>query len=344
MFAPLAQKLATQGGLVQRSQVLDTGLTPSRITALVKDESLVILRRGVYADGELWRSLDEFRGRPLLRVRAALLLLDRAWVLSHDSSAFELEMPLIRPAESLVHVTRPGFTSAWTRAGVSHHYARFQTGQVVTSREGIRHLGVARTAVDIARQHGELPGLVACDWALRQGVPRSALLEACLSMTYWPGVVTVRSVIGRADARAESVAETLGRDLVEELGVGPVDVQFPLRVEGGVRWCDLRVGNHVFEVQGKVKYQTVAEGGVAQRPVVEVVWEEKKRSRLIRAEDLGLSEILYEDFWGDRRPEALRRLRAEYAATERRHGPDLHPRLAAEAARIRLEQGWRDRA
>lgn len=344
MFAPLAQKLATQGGLVLRSQVLDTGLAPSRITALVKGGELVIVRRGVYADGELWSSLDEFVGRPLLRVRAALLLLDRAWVLSHDSAALVLGMPLIDPGSSLVHVTRPGFTSAWTRAGVSHHYARFRAGQVMTTHEGTRHLDTARTAVDIARQHGELPGLVACDWAIRQGVARTALLEACLSMTYWPGIVATRSVISRADGRAESLAETLGRDLVEELGVGPVDVQFPLRLENRVRWCDLRVGNHVFEVQGKVKYRTVAEGGVARRPVAEVVWEEKKRSRLIRAQDLGLSEILYEDFWGERRVAALARLRAEYRATERRFGPELHPRLAAEAARIRQTQGWRDRA
>lgn len=344
MFAPLAHLLAAQGGLASRPQILDTGLTPSRITALVKSADLVIVRRGVYADGELWHALDEFRGRPLLRVRAALMGMDRAWVLSHDSSALVLEMPLIDARRSLVHVTRPGFTSAWTRAGVSHHYARFAPGEVVTTVEGVRHLDVPRTAVDLARQHGYLPGLVACDWALRQGVTRAALLESCLTMTYWPGIVTVRSAIARADGRAESVAETLGRDLVEELGVGPVDPQFPLRLDGRVGWFDLRVGNHLFEVQGKVKYRPAAEGGLAEVPVAEVVWQEKKRARLARARDMGLSEILYEDFWGERRPAALARLRTEYLATRRRFGQELHPGLAAEAAQIRQVSGWRDRA
>lgn len=300
--------------------------------------------RSVYADGEVHRALDEFRGLPKLRVRAVLLVKHRCWVLSHDSSALELKMPLIDPRKSLVHLTRTGFGSAWTRAGVAHHYARFSPGQLLTSDEGFRHLSIARTAVDIAREHGELAGLVACDWALRQGVPRSDLIEAYLPMAHWPGVIDARAAVERADPRAESVAETLGRDLVEELGVGRVDAQFPFVVDGRVVWADLRVGNHVFEVHGKVKLVPVDEGGVAARPITEVVWEEKKRARLIRAEGVGLSDVLYEDFWGERRAAALKRLRAEYLVTEQRFGPQLHPRLAAQAADLRARFGRRDRA
>ncbi len=341
MLALLVQKLAAQGGLVTRAQAFDAGLTPSRLTALVRAGDLVLVRRGVYADGELWRSLDEYVGRPLLRVRAAVMVLDRAWVASHDSSALVHGMPVLGAAESLVHVTRPGYSSAWTRAGVSHHYARFAPGEVLTSDDGMRYLCVARTAVDMARYHGELAGLVACDWALRQGVTRSELLETCLAMIFWPGIVATRAAIGRADPRAESVAETLGRDLVEELGVGPVDPQVPIALQGRPHWCDLRVGNHVFEVQGEIKYRSQDQGGVAERPISEVVVAEKKRSRLVRAEDLGLSEILWEDFWGAGRRAALARLKMEYVATERRFGPELHPRLAAQAAAMRERHGWR---
>lgn len=344
MIAPLVHRLASQGGLVTRADVLDTGLLPTRITALVRSGDLVIVRRGVYADGDLWRSLDEYVGRPLLRVRAALLLLDRAWVLSHDSSALALGMPLIDPASSLVHVTRPGYSSAWTRAGVSHHYARFSPGQVVTTQDGTRHLSIARTVVDLARHHGELAGLVAGDWALRQGVPRTELLETCLAMPFWPGIVAARSAIARADARAESAAETLGRDLLGELALGEIDAQFPMLLEGRLFWGDLRIGNHVFDVQGAIKYRSKADGGVAERPITEVVWEEKKRARLIRAAGLGFSEIIWEDYWGERRRVALGRLRAEYLTSEQRFGPELHPRLAAEAARLRDRHGWRDRA
>jgi len=253
-------------------------------------------------------------------------------------------MPLLDPRRSLVHLTRPGYGGAWRRAGISHHYGRFAAGELIESPDLPRHLSIARTAVDIAREHGELAGLVACDWALRQGIPRSALIEAYLPMSHWPGVIDVRAAVERADPRAESAAETLGRDLVEELGVGDVDVQFPLLTEGRLVWCDLRIGNHVFEVQGKIKYTAKGSGGVAERPITEVVWEEKKRSRLVRAEGLGMSEIIYQDFWGDGRAGALRRLRAEYDVTCERFGPDLHPRLAIQAAELRAKFGKRDRA
>lgn len=344
MYARLAQVLASQGGLVTHGQALDSGLPPSRIKQLIDEESLVWMRRGVYADAEVHGALDEFRGLPRLRIRAVLLSKHRGWVLSHDSSALELGIPLIDPRRSLVHLTRTGYGAAWTRAGVAHHYARFAPGELRTSSEGFRHLSIARTAVDIAREHGELAGLVACDWVLRQGVPRSALIEAYLPMSHWPGVVDIRAAVERADPRAESVAETLGRDLAQELGLGEVDAQFPLLPEGKLRWCDLRIGNHIFEVQGKIKYVPVVDGGVAEKSVTQIVWEEKKRARLIRGENLGVSEILYEDFWGERRTAALKRLRAEYDVTERRFGAELHPHLAAQAEELRARFGRRDRA
>ena len=46
--------------------------------------------RGVYAEAQLWDSLDEYAGRPLLRARAALRKMRRGWVLSHDSAAHAL--------------------------------------------------------------------------------------------------------------------------------------------------------------------------------------------------------------------------------------------------------------
>ena len=346
MYARLTQALAINGGLITRGQALDSGLTPSRLTDLLRDQSLVHVPevRGVYADGAWWSSLDDFRGKPLARVRAVMMTKNRVWVASHDSSALVHRMPLIDPRRSLVHLTRPGYGGAWTRAGVSHHYGRFAPGQLLELPGTSRHLSIARTAVDIAREHGELAGLVACDWALRQGLARSELMEAYLPMRHWPGVIDARSAVERADPRAESAAESLGRDLVEALGVGEADVQFPVAPEGRVLWCDLRIGNHVFEVQGKIKYTPASLGGVAERPITEVVWEEKKRARLIRGEGLGVSEILYQDFWGDERIRALKRLRAEYDVTCARFGPDLQPRLVVQAAELRARFGRRDSA
>ena len=338
----LRQVLIRNDGLVTRGDALDAGLTPSRIAELIRSGELVVVRRGVYADAEVWAALDEYRGRPRMRARAAVLTLQRAWVMSHDSAALELGIPLLRPQESLVHVTRPGYSTAWTRYGVAHHYARFLPGQV-TVVGGRRVLDVARTVVDLARQHGETAGVVAGDWALRHGVTRAELIEAYLPMSHWGGVPDARSAVDLADPRAETPAESLGRLLVRELDIGDPDLQFPVRVGTGIFWCDLRVGNHVFEIDGLSKYRPVDEGGLAERAFHEVVRDEKRRERLVCGLGLGMSRILYEDFWGDRRSEAVRRLRAEYDVTERRFGPELHPHLARDAELIRRQHGRRDR-
>jgi hypothetical protein len=318
-------------------------MLPSGITASIRKGELVVVRRGVYADGEVWEELDEYRGRPRLQARAAVRSMHRGWVLSHDSAALELDLALLRPRQPHVHITRPGFTSAWTRYGVKHHYARFRPSQLVEI-DGFRVLDMARTAVDIGREHGEAAGVVACDSAMRRGAPRSALIEAHLPMDHWPGIVQARSAVDLADPRAENAAESLARLLVLELGIGRPDPQFPVAIASGVAWADLRVGNHLFEVDGRIKYRSQEDGGVAKRPVDEVLWEEKKRERLVCAEGLGMSRIFWEDFWGTNRDVAKRRLRAEYRVTQGRFGPDLNEHLARSAAEIRARLGWRDRA
>ncbi len=343
MMARLRAALARNDGLVTRPEVLDAGITPSRLAELIRKQELVIVRRGVYAETELWEALDEYRGRPLMRARAATMTMQRAWVMSHDSAALELGMPLLRPQVSLAHVTRPGYSTAWTRYGVKHHYARFLPGQT-TMVGGRNVLGPARTAVDLAREHGESAGVAACDWALRNGVSRAELIEAYLPMAHWTGVPDARAAVDFADPRAENLAESLGRLLIRELDIGDPDPQFPIRIQTGIVWCDIRVGNHMFEIDGWIKYQSADRGGVAVQRAEDIVWEEKKRERLICAEGVGMSRIIYEDFWGARRDQATRRLLAEYAVSASRFGPELNPRLAEEAKLIRRQHGWRDRA
>ena len=133
-------------------------------------------------------------------------------VLSHDSAAHALGLDILAPDKPLVHVTRPGFTGAWTEYGVSHHLARFRPAQVQVV-DGLRVLDAARTAVDIARSRGVLHGLPVCDSAMRHGVTRAQLEEALAPMTNWPGVSAARLAVDLADPGAESVAETLGRHL-----------------------------------------------------------------------------------------------------------------------------------
>ena len=327
-------KIAASGGLITRQEALDCGITPSEMAQLIRAKVWVIVRRGVYADAAIWAELDEYRGRPRLRSRAAIATMRRGWVLSHDSAAHELGLDIVQPKEPFVHVTRPGFSSAWTRYGVKHHYARFTPGQVVDV-EGLRVLDAARTAVDIARERGEMHGVVAADSALRLGVPRSRLIEAYTPMEFWPGVTNARSAVDQADPGADNVAESLGRILVRELGIGEPETQFPVLASANLYWCDIRVGNHIFEVDGLIKYLSPSEGGVAEQSARQVLKAEKVRQQEVCALGLGMSRILWDDFWGAARELAKRRLRAEYAVTLQRFGPDLPEHLSRQAREIR---------
>ncbi|MCM3516988.1 type IV toxin-antitoxin system AbiEi family antitoxin domain-containing protein [Nocardioides sp. P86] len=334
MTPELRALLSAEGGLVTRQDALDGGLTPSAITGLLRSGVWLPVRRGVYVDATVWEAADEDRGRPRLRTRAAVSTMRRGWVLSHDSAAHEWGMALLRCDEPLVHVTRPGYSSAWTRYGVKHHYARFAPRQVCQV-EDVRVLDRARVAVDIGREHGFRHGLVACDSARRLGTSLDELYSALSPMDHWPGVRAAREAVDRSDAGAQSPAETLARELLVELGLGTVETQFPVRTPRTTFWCDLRIGNHVFEVDGRVKYVPTDLGGLADRSAHDVVWEEKQRERLIAAEGLGVSRIFWSDLWGSARAEAHARLRQEFAVTCERFGRTLSPRLAASAAALR---------
>ena len=330
--------MAANHSLITSPQLADAGVPATTVRRLVRDGALVAVRRGVYTDGELWDTLATEPERHRLRSRAATLYMRRDFLLSHDSAAYEHELDILEPPFPLIHVTRYGVTGAWTRHGIKRHLAPFGQDQKVLVGD-LKVLDLARTAVDIAREHGEPYGEIACDAALRRGVPRRALEQAVEAMTSWSYVVRSRQAVGFADPGAANLAETLGRMLVAELGIGDIDTQFPLELsDGRVAWGDIRVGRHLFEVDGKVKYTPVEDGGVATKAITQVVWEEKKRERLIRREGLGVSRIIYADYWPAQRASALIRLREEYDDTVTRFGTELPEHLVRNAARLRGER------
>jgi hypothetical protein len=240
-----------------------------------------------------------------------------------------------------VHITRPGSTNAWTEHGVKHHLAAFRSEQVIRV-DDLEVLDMARTAADIAREHGEPYGEIACDAAMRHGVTRAQLEAACEPMKSWQHIRRVRRAVEFANPGAQNLAETLGRLLVAELGLtGEMETQFPARVgtEGRVAWGDIRVGPHLFEIDGHLKLIAPAEGGVAEAPPHEVVWAEKKRDRDLWREGLGASHIVWQDFWPPHRATALKRLRAEYDHTVAHFGEVLPERLLRQAREIRGQRG-----
>jgi hypothetical protein len=318
----IQRTLSAQGGLITRTQVLDTGTSPEHLNGLVRTGQWILVRRGVYMPRETWVDLDPYNGRQRARARAAHLQMRRAHVMSHGSAGDELGLAMLTPEEEYIHVTRKGVRGGRVEHGVKHHLAPYRDDQVVFV-DGIPVLGVARTAVDIAREHGLVPGVVAMDGARQLGASAADLWEATAPMVCWPEVTVVRAAIGRSDPGAESVGETLGRLLLEELGIGPVETQFELRDHTGWARCDMRVGRQVFEFDGAKKYHRRDKGGLAVVDPDQVVWQEKQRQDWVTGFRLGMSRLVWADYWGRRREIAKERIAREYAATCAAYGTDI---------------------
>ena len=304
-------------GLITIGAALRAGFDRRDVIRLVTSGRWIALRRGVYVEAATWEAARLWSG---------------GQVFSHDSAALEHGISLIG-APDLVHVTRSGVTGSRRRDGIVQHGAAFETA-VVQMIDGLPVLPLARTAIDIAREHGYSAGLVAIDSALRLGATRDQLAALRVAMAHWPGIASADAALDDADPGAETAGESLARALVLSLGIGEPRTQFPLRLEDGtVAWIDLIVGCHAFEFDGRIKLQSTAAGGVATRAAEQVVWDEKKRERLIRALGLGISRII----WADTTTgvEAARaRLLTDYHQTAARLGTRLDPRLEEYAARL----------
>lgn len=331
MYLPALALLRRQHGLITHAQVLEVVPHRGDVRRLVRSGRLVPVRRGVLVDAEVWDAAEPFRARPLLRVRAAALSLQSpSYAFSHDSSSIVLDMGAPSPESALVHVSRAKVHGDAVRAGVKHHRAPYLHADVLEVH-GLRVLGPARTALDLAREHGRAAGLAGCDAALRRGVRREELADAFSRMHCWPGSTVMRWCIEHADAGAESYLESLGRELVLELGVGVPQTQFGLSDGRREVWCDMRVGRHVYEVDGLLKYPDDPE---AARLVLR---KEKERQDFIGGFKLGVSRITAYDC-GAGRAAALGRLHREQADTDRRFGTsidDLAPFILPPARRRR---------
>lgn len=333
MEGRLREAASAQGGVFARHQCHAAGLDERDLESLLRPTGpWVVVRRGAYAEREAWESATPEQ-RWGMRDRAAHLVMEEWHVMSHDSAARALGMPLLHPPRPLVHITREGVGGSRTKAGVKHHLTRFELPGLVAV-DCLDVTGPARTALDLAREHGLTQGVVALDHVLGHGTRLSQVQRELEVMRHWPHVRTARKALDLADGRAESVPETLTRLLLLEMGHTP-DLQWPVACAGRVFWTDLRVGCHIIEVEGVSKLLPLADGGLATRPTREVLRARENRERLIRAEGLGVSRVGWDDLFGARRLHTLRWLAADIALSAQRYGSELPAHLRESAALIR---------
>jgi hypothetical protein len=314
--------MAANHGLITRRQALATGLDLETIYRYVRSRSWTVVRRGVYAERAHVESITLPTERQRLVDRAACAAITVPFVRSHDTAALELDLGILLPRNPQTHVTRHPVVGSHNRWGVKHHLAPYLDDQVVQVN-GFEVLGPARTAIDIAREHGRPYGVVAVDSARRMGVSVDELWNVLDHMRHWPNRRLAREAIELSDAGAESVGESLTRDVLEELGMTGIETQF--EITDGVRTArfDLRVGRHLFEFDGRSKYVSAANGGLALRSVDQILAEEKTRQDWAHGFHLGMSRVGWPDLFGRNRDFLKDRLAREYLTTCQAFGTDI---------------------
>ncbi len=306
--------LAAQHGIFARRQAISCGVTSREFARLTDgDGPWIKVRYGVYTTRERWSVLTS-HDRLVLRDRAALLVCAPDAVLSHSSAARLLGLPLYAVPDHLSHVTRTSDTqTARMQAQLKHHVAALSTAHVRTLA-GVRVTTPERTVVDLAREYGFYTGVVAADAALNSGADPAVLLSMVAALTTEPGGPEIAAAVTNARAGADTPIETLGRILLTRLGIHDLVLQhvvaFP---EGGHAVGDIYSPalNHLWECDGRVKYQTLDAESSPDVSADDVVWLEKKREDRIRGLGIGISRLLWSDVQPHNFERTAQRLRRE---------------------------------
>lgn len=306
-------------GLASFAELRSVGVEAAQLAQLLASGDLVRVRRGIYTDGDLWRSAPPGAARELLRARAVRRVLPHPHLLSHDSAAYVLGLAFLAPRDPWVHITRARIHGDRPLAGVKQHRGPYRPEDVEVGLEG-EVLGPARTALDLVRQYGIRCGIGACDSARRAGVSTAELWDAAAEMGYWRGVKTVRNAIRWNDPGADNPGESLARLLVIAAAIGDPVTQFPVALGTSTAWADLRVGRLLVEFDGRVKYQTRAVGGFGGDDPGQVVWHERQRERALLTAGFGVFRMVWADLQPERWAGTVTRLRDEFTITTQRLG------------------------
>lgn len=257
--------------------------------------ALVRLLPGAYVAAADWGRLDD-RSRHLTRIAALAPAIEPQRVVSHWSAAAMHGWPRLGRWPAQVDLSEPGRTSTERRRRA--FVLRPSTADLLPPRRGagpaasvpmtvlgqtVRVSSPVVTAADTARTAGFRDAVVALDAALRAGVEPDAL-RALVERAGRRNGRRARRAVDFADARSESVGESLLRVLLHELGAPTPVLQHAFRSPSGAHarvdfWFpDQGV---VVEFDGEAKYRDPAlRGG---RSAEQVVIDEKYREDWIRA-------------------------------------------------------------
>ena len=297
----------------RRSDLLAAGLTDDELRTGLRHGRLLRIGRGLYAEAAGYAALS---GDERYRVRiAGLAARNPELVISHQSAAAMLGLPLLNPDTDLVHLTRPGRNGHRYNDVLVVHTGRLDANQVVEAG-GRRCTGAARAVLDIARTTSLADAVVVADAALqRKLVTPHELTEQLLDAINHKGRPRAARALARVDGRSESPGESVMRLGLDGFGLPPLELQIEIRDESDqlVGRTDGGFIEHgvLLEFDGLVKYGALLKPGESPS---EVVVREKRREQAIT--DLGW--LVLRVVWAELRdPRALARRVANAIARRR---------------------------
>lgn len=233
--------------LVQRR-----GLNEREVRRLVSSGEWLHLSRGWYATRPARDAHDFHR----LRLEALLADYSGRAVASHTSAALRLDLPVHRLDLTRVHLARLGPGKPRRTANLQLHRDH---DRAFAPRGDTEH--PATVVIQLARLD-LLAGLAAADHVLRcRLADQDALSAAATRCVGLDGAAAARQVASRADARHESVGETL---LAHQLWQAGIAFTPQFAVPGTQRWTPSGQGYRadfvvdrervLIEFDGKVKY------------------------------------------------------------------------------------------
>jgi hypothetical protein len=295
-------------------ELLEQGFTKFELGRLVRGGTLTRLRRGAYAEPLPPDAPPAVAHKAVLA--ATLRQLSEEAVVSHVSAAVVHGLPTWTDQLDRVHLTRDRAGGGRRRGDLYVHGLPVCEAEVTTV-EGIRLTGLARTALDLSCCESLERSVAVGDAALRLGLRPYELLAVVEGAKGRHGIARARCSAGLVDVRSESPGESFSRVRFWRWRVPTPTLQHEVRDPlgrvvacGDFGWPELGT---IGEFDGKVKYGRLLRPG--QTPE-DAVFAEKLREDRIR--DLGWQVVRWT--WADlaNRAELVGRLEAAF-----RRGRDL---------------------
>jgi very-short-patch-repair endonuclease len=270
--------LPPTANLCRIDELLELGLNSRAIAALVREGSLVRVRRGCYARGAWWGGLtDPERRRQIVHAHAHGTLTTSAggFAYSHTSGA-TLRGLHLWDVDDTVHLTQEGRPSGRSHGhGVVAH-TRSLDGRDLSFVDGLPCTSLERTVVDCCLMFNVRQSVILLDHAARLGVDLSFLRDQCTALAGRNGVLALRRALELADSRSESAGESLTRELIHRLKIPTPELQYVVRTTLGLHRLDFAWPAHkvALEFDGKSKY-------FDYQPTQEVIYNERQREKAL---------------------------------------------------------------